>query len=146
MWYISKMANIPSQAAIAAAAGSRWKWIAIVLGAVAALVGIFCAIFFSLAAALKSSDAYRLGVAQVKSSAEAASLLGAPIEAGIPLGSVTVSGGSGAADLSFAVKGSKAKGTVYLEATRKLGKWKLGRSELEVDGREQRIDLNGIST
>lgn len=135
----------PSAPAAASRKGKRWLWIAIALLAVAVLVGIFCAIFFSIASALKSSDAYQMAVAKVMANPEAVGALGMPIEAGIPLGSINISGGSGAADLSFSVKGSRARGMVYLEATRNLGKWKLGRIELQVDGREDRIDLNGIS-
>ena len=135
----------PPPAAIAPGS-KRWKWVAIALLAAAVLAGIFCAIFFSIAAALKSSDAYQMGVAKLRANPEATGALGLPIEAGIPLGSINISGGSGAADLSFSVRGSKAQGMVYLEATRSLGKWKLGRIELQVDGHGDRIDLHGIST
>lgn len=115
-------------------------------GAVAwvVVIALFVAAFFSFAAAMKSSDAYQLGVATVRGNAEAMDALGVPIEAGIPIGSINISGPDGTASLAFSVRGPKASGTVYLEAVKSLGKWKMVRIELEVDGRSERIDLGGI--
>lgn len=110
----------------------------------AAVIALFAAFFFSFAAAMKSSEAYQLGVATVRANAEAIEALGVPIEAGIPMGTINISGPDGAASLAFSVSGPKGSGTVYLEAVKSLGKWKLGPIELEVDGRKDRIDLGGI--
>lgn len=110
----------------------------------AAMIGLFAAFFFSFAAAMKSSEAYQMALAKVRSDPQAIEALGVPIEAGIPMGSIQISGPSGSASLSFAVSGSKANGTVYLDAVKDLGKWKLNRIELDVDGRSSRIDLGGI--
>jgi Cytochrome oxidase complex assembly protein 1 len=110
----------------------------------AVVIGLFTAAFFSFAAAMKSSEAYQMGVAMVRANPEAVDALGTPIEAGIPMGTINISGPDGMASLAFSVSGPKASGTVYLEAAKSLGKWKIGRIELEVDGRRERIDLGGI--
>jgi Cytochrome oxidase complex assembly protein 1 len=107
-----------------------------------ALLGLIAAIFFSVMAAIKGSDVYRLALANLNANFEATQILGAPVEPGFPMGSIRISGPSGEAELSIPVQGSKAKGTLYLQATKKMGQWHFDRIELEVDGHEQRIDLN----
>jgi hypothetical protein len=111
-------------------------WGAMILASVIALVA---ALFFWMSAMLKSSDAYRLGVAQLQASSEAMELLGPPLETGMPLGSIRISGPAGEAQLSIRVEGRKAKGVVHLEATKDMGLWRIERMVLEVDG--ERIDL-----
>jgi hypothetical protein len=69
-------------------------------------------------------------------------LLGKPISTGIPRGSIEVSGPSGKAELSFRVEGPNGKGTVYMEAVKELGQWKINRIILEQKGTGYRIDLN----
>jgi hypothetical protein len=105
------------------------------------VIGLLAAMIFSIFTAMKSSEAYRIGVARLQANAEAMSVLGAPVSTGFPNGSIEVSGPKGKADISFSVQGSKAKGTVYLDAIRDLGVWKINRLELEVEGRPSRIDL-----
>jgi len=118
----------------------KWAiWGAVTFVAVIATVA---ALFFSITSALKDSDAFQLGMAKLQTNAEAMNALGAPISTGFPMGSLKVSGSQGKADLSFSVEGSKAKGTLYLDASKDLGVWKMNRIELEVDGRSGRIDLN----
>jgi hypothetical protein len=109
---------------------------AVIAGVVLFVVGIV----FLVMMLFKSSDAYQLGVAKLEASAEAMAALGPPISTGFPSGNMNVSGNSGSADLSFSVTGQKAKGTVYLDATKDMGQWKANRIELEIEGR--RIDLS----
>jgi hypothetical protein len=90
---------------------------------------------------LKSSDAYQLGLATVRANSQAVAELGTPISAGIPIGSIEISGTHGKADISFSVEGPKATGTVYVDALRDLGQWKLKRIVLQIDGSGRRIDL-----
>jgi hypothetical protein len=90
---------------------------------------------------MKETDAYKLGVATVQASSTAAQVLGPPVETGWPSGNINISGPGGHAELEFSVTGQKAKGTVYLEAVRRMGRWQVKRAELEVDGSKERIDL-----
>ena len=108
----------------------------------AALVVSFVSLFFVIVASLKSSDAYKLGVAKLEASQEASQFLGQPIASGMPMGSINISGPSGSAKLSFGVDGPTGKGTVYLEAVKELGQWRMNRIVLEEDGTGQRVDLN----
>src|SRR5271167_3034884 len=116
------------------AKGSRWAWrngrwdsvehfkrvqrswaiwgAVIWIGAIALFGGMFGSAFFLL----RHSEAYQLGVSKVQASPLAASVLGTPISAGKPIGSISISGGSGKAALSFPVTGAKAAGVVFLEA------------------------------
>ncbi len=105
------------------------------------LIGLAAGLYFSLAAAFKSSDVYQQAIAKVNANAEATRLLGVPISSGLPMGAISLSGPSGSAQLSIPVEGSKAKGTVYLQATKEMGRWRFDHIELEVEGREERIDL-----
>jgi hypothetical protein len=117
----------------------RWIfWVAVVFLVMAAIAG---AIVWGISSALKSSDVYNQAVAKVNANAEAVRLLGAPITAGFPMGSLQVSGPSGGAQLSIPVEGPRTKGTIYLEATKELGAWRFDAIELQVDGRDERIDL-----
>jgi hypothetical protein len=107
-----------------------------------AVLGLFAAILFSIVAAIRNSDMYQLAITKVNANEEAMRLLGPPIEAGFPMGSFRLDGPSGEAALSIPVQGSKSRGTVHLEATREMGAWKFDRIELEIEGRDLRIDLN----
>jgi hypothetical protein len=141
------------------AKGSRWAWrngrwdsvahfkrvqrlwaiwgVVIWLGAIALFGGMFGGTFYLL----KSSEAYQLGASQLQASTEAAAVLGAPITTGFPMGSVTTSGATGRAVLSFSATGSKAVGRVFLEAIKKDGVWSLTRLTLRVEGGNAVIDL-----
>ena len=107
-----------------------------------AVIALGAGSFFAAMALLKDSDAYRLGIAKLQANREAVEALGAPIEAGFPRGSMQVSGPSGEAQLEIPVEGRKAKGRLYLEATKAMGQWKADRIELEIEGDPQRLDLN----
>jgi Cytochrome oxidase complex assembly protein 1 len=141
------------------AKGSRWAWrngrwdsvahfkrvqrlwaiwgVVIWLGAIALFGGIFGGTFYLL----EHSEAYQLGASQLQASAEAAAVLGAPVTTGFPMGSVTTSGATGRAVLSFSATGSKATGRVFLEAIKKEGVWSLTRLTLRVEGGNAVIDL-----
>lgn len=111
-----------------------------------ALIGLAAATVFAIDAAIRGSDVYRQAVARLGASAEATRLLGPPIEPGFPMGSIRISGPSGEAELSIPVRGSHARGRIYLEATKQMGQWRFDRIELEVEGREERIDLDSGRT
>jgi hypothetical protein len=141
------------------AKGSRWAWrngrwdsvaqfqrvqrlwaiwgVVIWLGAIALFGGIFGGTFYLL----RYSDAYELGASRLQASTQAADVLGIPISTGYPMGSITTSGATGRAILSFSATGPKAIGRIFLEAVKKDGVWSLTRLTLKVDGRDGVIDL-----
>ena len=127
------------------AKGNRRTWIivgvlvAVLFGLVAAFVATM---LFTISSVLKESDAYRNAVQTMQANARVVEILGAPVTTGLPSGNVRISGPSGEAQLAIPVEGRKAKGTLYIEATRSMGVWKTDRLVLELaDG--QRIDLAG---
>ena len=119
------------------------KWIGVGCLGLFLVVGLAIWAFVSLImGSLKQSDAYKEALNKVRADAAAVEALGEPIEAGFFLsGSVNVSGPSGDAVLAIPLEGSKAEGTLYLEATKQAGRWKYSLLELAVDGRPERIDL-----
>jgi TPR repeat protein len=117
-----------------------WAIAGLIVLVLAIAMGV--AMFFTASSMLKNSDAYRLGVAKLQASPEAMALLGPPLETGMPRGSFQTSGPTGEAQLSIPVEGKKAKGVVYLDATKDMGQWKANRAVLEIEGRAERIDLN----
>jgi hypothetical protein len=82
-----------------------------------------------------------MAVAQLQANSEAINALGTPITTGAPTGKFETSGPTGTADLQFSVEGPKAKGTVYLRATKDFSVWKIDRIELQIEGRSGRINL-----
>jgi hypothetical protein len=106
-----------------------------------ALVGLMVALYFAISAAFKSSDVYQQAMAKVSANAEALEILGPPLTGGFPMGSIHVSGPSGTAQMSIPVRGTKARGTIFVEATKAMGEWSFDHIQLEIEGRDARIDL-----
>ncbi|HUQ28912.1 MAG TPA: cytochrome c oxidase assembly factor Coa1 family protein [Usitatibacter sp.] len=124
-----------------------WVIVGIVLAVVVALLVAFAAaMFYMVSGMLKDSDAYRTGIQTLEANAQAMQILGPPIKAGFPSGSVRTSGASGEAELAIPVEGQKARGILYIEATKAMGVWKAQRMELEIEGRTDRMDLIGNAT
>ena len=119
------------------------KWVGLGCVGLFVVVGLAVWGFVNLImGSLKQSDAYKEALSKVQSSPAAIAALGEPIEAGFFLsGSVEVSGPSGEAELAIPVEGPQGEGTLYLEATKRAGRWEYALLELAVDGREERIDL-----
>ncbi len=117
-------------------------WALVGVGVLVASILFVVGIFFFVTATLKSSEAYQLGVQALNDNTEAMTLLGPPVETGTAMGNINSStGGSGDAELSFSVTGSKAHGKIYLKAHKDMGTWRLLGEQLEIDGRDGRIDL-----
>jgi len=89
----------------------------------------------------KHSEAYVLGVSKLQVNPIAASVLGSPISAGFPYGTISYASGTGRATLSFSVTGPKATAVVFLEAIKKNDVWSLTKLALKIDGRDSVIDL-----
>ena len=124
--------------------GKPWvKWV--VLGCVGLIVVGLCVaagIFALVMGSLKQSDAYKDALTAVRSNPAAVEALGEPIEPGFFLsGSVNVTGPAGDAELSIPLHGPRGKGTLYLEATKRAGRWEYSLLELAVAGKEERIGL-----
>lgn len=106
-----------------------------------AMIALFVLAIMAIVASMKSSDAYKLAMATLNASNQAVALLGAPIEAGVPSGNMHISGASGTADMSFSVEGSQRNGTVYFQATKELGQWRIDRAVLEIEDTQERVDI-----
>lgn len=106
-----------------------------------ALIVLFGGIFGSIFYSLNHSEAYQMGVAKLRTSSEVAEVLGVPISTGTPLGTISIEGPSGGADLNFSVTGTKAEGRAFLRAIKKNGVWSIQSFTVEVDGRDEPIDL-----
>ena len=78
-----------------------------------------------------------MAVERLKQSPAAIAELGSPISAGFPSGHISVEDDSGSAELSFSATGPNGSGTVYADARKDLGVWRLTRLELEIDGRDR---------
>jgi hypothetical protein len=90
---------------------------------------------------MQQSVPVRLALLQVEATAAAVDVLGAPVAPGLPMGRIKDDGQTGSASLSVPVRGSRASGTVYLEAAKAMGRWRLARAVLELADGGRRIDL-----
>ena len=118
----------------------KWAlWAVIVLAA--CIVGVV-ALVFGVSASMKSSEAYQISVARLEASPEITELLGQPVAAGFPMGSLAVSAsGGGTARLSYGVSGPKGKGTAYVQATQAMGRWHIDRLTFEQEATGRRLEL-----
>jgi hypothetical protein len=117
-------------------------WGAVIwIGCILFFGGLFGSVFY----ALKHSESYQLGVSELQASPLAVAVLGSPISAGIPFGSISINGASGRADLTFTATGPKAAGRVFLEAVKKQSVWSITKLALKVDGRDGPINLIGAA-
>lgn len=117
----------------------KWsKWAIIIYALMAAL---FVPLFFVIGGILKDSEPYKLAHAQLEQNAEVTAVVGQPISTGTPTGSVQLSGPDGRANLQFSVEGPNGKGTAYVEATKKLGRWQIERMAFDDDSSGRRIDI-----
>jgi len=87
------------------------------------------------------SESYRTAVAELNANPVAISELGTPITTGFPMGSISITKDTGRAQLCFSASGPKADGTVYVDETIQFGHWVVNRLQLEIKGRDRRIDL-----
>ena len=127
----------------------NWKWfvplgcLSMVLLVVLFVAGIVLIVF----GAMKSSDAYKTAVARAKANPEVVSALGTPIEEGMFVsGKTNVDGSSGEADLTIPISGPKGKGKIFAIATKRAGRWNYSTLEVEIAGRDERVDLLGANT
>jgi hypothetical protein len=111
------------------------------------IVALFFGSLFSGASfLLKNSEAYQLGVSRLQANPVAVNFLGTPITTDAPTGSVSISGSSGEASLTFSASGPKGAGTVFVEAVKKDDVWSITRLALKLDGQDEVIDLIGTKS
>jgi len=104
-----------------------------------AFVGSILLIVFS---AMKFTDVYKDTLARAKAHPAVIEALGSPITEGFLLsGNTNVNGASGDANLSISISGPKGKGTIYVAATKSLGRWNYSGLVLEMAKTHERIDL-----
>ncbi len=117
------------------------KWALWGVGVWLAGLAFFIGLFFVIVASFKSTDAFKLAVAQLESHEGVTRIIGRPITTGFPMGQVEVSGHRGSADLSFSVQGPTGEGRVYMEAKKDMGQWKIERMVFEDEASGRRIQL-----
>lgn len=122
----------------------NWKWAvpSVVLGVALVFVIVGGAALLLVSSSYRSSWAYSNAVELAGSNAEVAAALGEPVEPGWWVtGAISVSGQSGGADLTIPLRGSRERGTLYVVAEKPAGEWLFTTAEVEVPGRQERIDL-----
>jgi hypothetical protein len=122
----------------------NWKWfvpagcLTIILLFIA-FVGSMVMIVFS---AIKSTDLYKDPLARAKTHPAVIEALGSPIREGFLVsGNTNVNAASGEGNLSIPISGPKGKGTIYVAATKSLGRWNYSGLIVEIEKTQQRIDL-----
>jgi Cytochrome oxidase complex assembly protein 1 len=92
--------------------------------------------------AVKSTDVYKDALARAKAQPAVIEVLGSPVTEGFLVsGNTNVNGASGEANLSIPISGPKGKGTIYVAATKSLGRWNYSGLIMEIAKTHQRIDL-----
>ena len=115
-------------------------WGFVAWGAVIVLYGGF---FVGFALMFPKFEPYLMAIRQLEQSPAAITEFGRPIRPGFPWGSFSVTGDHGQAQLSFSATGPKGSGTVYVDAVKNGGAWRLTRLDLVVADSGRRIDLRG---
>ena len=91
---------------------------------------------------MKSTDVYKEALARTKADPAVTEALGSPIKDGFLVsGNTNVNGASGESNLAIPISGPKGKGTIYVSATKSLGRWSYSGLVVEVNGTHERIDL-----
>src|SRR3954447_25440126 len=122
----------------------NWKWF-VPLGCftVVLLLFVFAGSIVVIAfSAMKSTDVYKEALARAKTHPAVIEALGSPIKDGVLVsGNSSVNGASGESNLAIPISGPKGKGTIYVSATKALGRWNYSGLVVEVGQTHERIDL-----
>lgn len=90
---------------------------------------------------MKSSDVYKMALHRARMDPRVRHALGSHIRDGMFVsGKTNVNGGSGDADLSIPISGSKGKGTIYVVASKSAGQWQYSTMVVKTESGET-IDL-----
>jgi len=94
-----------------------------------------------------NSDVAKLAVATAQSNRKMAGRLGQPLKRGLFVsGSIEVTPASGHAELAIPVSGPKGSGTLYAEASKRAGLWRLEMLQFGTEGSAERLDLLATET
>ncbi len=119
--------------------GRKVLWL-IPVGCVGLLVlcaGMIAVAYGVVRTSFRNSEPYQVAVSRAQGSAELVAALGGPVEEGsFPRGTISVSGGSGTADLTIPVRGPSGSATVYVQAQKLGGHWEYQRIVADVDGKD----------
>lgn len=122
----------------------NWKWVVPVgCGSMIALVALFIfSLVFFVFSVIRSTGVFQDALERAKANPEVRAELGDPVREGWWVsGSVETSGPSGTADISIPLQGAKEDGTLYAVARKSAGRWTYDILEVEIEGREERINL-----
>jgi hypothetical protein len=110
---------------------------------VAALFVVFAgSVVLIVFSAVKSTDVYKDALTRAKAHPAVIEALGSPVTDGFLVsGNTNVNGASGETNLSIPISGPKGKGTIYVAATKSLGRWNSSGLIFEIAKTHQRIDL-----
>ena len=122
----------------------NWKWF-VPLGCFS-MLALFFTFVVSIAlivfSAMKSTNVYKDALARVQAHPSVIEALGSPIKEGFLVsGNTNVNGASGEANLSIPISGPNGKGTIYVAASKSLGRWNYSGLVVEIAKTHQRIDL-----
>lgn len=114
-------------------------------GCLTGLVGVagFIALIVSLVfGLLKSTTPYKEALAKAQRDPVVIGRLGTPIQGGFLVsGNVSLSGGTGEAQLAIPLQGPRGGGTLYVEARQKAGTWTYSTLTVRPDGPGEPISL-----
>ena len=122
----------------------NWKWFVPIgcLGLLALTLGFLAAVISLIFWGIRSTDVYSGALERARFAPAVVEELGEPIEPGFWVtGSIHTSGPSGDVELMFPIAGPRGRGTIYVTAHKRAGRWVYDLLELEIDGREERIDF-----
>jgi len=125
--------------------GRNARWLVpliIILGMAVLFVGVFALAASFVMGLMKSSGAYKEGLARAKECPAVRAALGTPIKDGFFVtGNVNTGGTSGKADLAIPISGPKGKATLYILASKSAGQWSFSTLSVEVKGSSENINL-----
>ncbi len=122
----------------------HWKW-AVPVGCTGMIVLLVLAIggfILMVMSFMKSSDIYEQAMVEARAHPELRRALGEPIEDGrFPMGSVSIEGSSGQADLTIPLSGPNGEAKLYVIAEKRAGQWEMMTLEAELLENNRRVDL-----
>jgi hypothetical protein len=122
----------------------NWKWF-VPVGCFGTLVLFFVfvgSVALIVFSAMKSTDVYKDALARAKANSVVIEALGSPITEGFLVsGNANINVASGETNLSIPISGPNGKATIYVAASKSLGRWIYSGLIVEIAKTHQRIDL-----
>ncbi len=120
----------------------QWKIPLGLLLLIVLIVGFSATMGTIMLATYRHSDVYKQAVARASESAPVRELIGEPITPGWAVsGALHINGRSGDADLSIPISGPRGTGAIRAIASKGGGVWRFSYLQVNVSGRNNRIDL-----